>query len=351
MSCVRPLKAFVIPGELTNNGKIQYKITAYICDHVERDARGDWRPVYDSFISAAAGDVSCDYIEVPCGQCVECRLEHAREWSIRCMLEAKEHNDNCFLTLTYDDEHIHTCSGVNPYTGEFQTSFTLVKKDFQDFMKRLRKAAGVKLRYFACGEYGSSTFRPHYHAIVFGLNVPDKKLYKVSPRGDKYYTSSWLDKIWQHGYSIIGECTLESCSYTARYVVKKAQDYSLQEVIESYGMEPEFVLMSRRPGIAAAAAAPELMDKYEHRYLSTPQGSVKYKPPRYFRKIADRYANDNQLNDYFINKVSRSLDNELYNDAVKEVIKNGTDLSYVEYLEALEGKKLRQIQALKRDKV
>lgn len=347
MSCVRPLKAFVIPGEETRNGKTVYKIAPYICDHVERDARGTWRPVYDSFISATAGDVSRRYIEVPCGQCVECRLEHAREWSIRCMLEAKEHSDNCFLTLTYDDEHIKTCSGVNPYTGELQTSFTLVKKDFQDFMKRLRKAAGKKLRYFACGEYGSTTFRPHYHAIVFGLDVPDKKLYKVSPRGDKYYTSSFLDKIWRHGYSIIGECTLESCSYTARYVVKKAQDYSLQEVIESYGMEPEFVLMSRRPGIAAAAADVETLDKYDYRFLSTPQGSLKYKPPRYFRKLAEKSAGV----DYFINRANRHDDSDLHADAMKEVIKNGTDLTYVEYLEALEGKKLRQIQALKRDKV
>ena len=98
------------------------------------------------------------YMLVPCGKCVNCKLNYAKMWSIRIMHELKDWDSACFLTLTYDEEHL-------PKDG------SLDKQDLQKFFKRLRfNLGGRKIKYFACGEYGEQYGRPHYHIIVFGLN-------------------------------------------------------------------------------------------------------------------------------------------------------------------------------------
>ena len=110
-----------------------------------------------------------EYINIPCGKCDGCRLDYARQWADRCMLEAKYHDKNSFITLTYNDDNIPVAENGN---------YTLVKKDFQDFMKRLRESIGdVKIRYYACGEYGSKSLRPHYHAIIFGYDFSEDPIF------------------------------------------------------------------------------------------------------------------------------------------------------------------------------
>ena len=99
-------------------------------------------------------------VQVPCGKCIGCRLDYSRKWAIRCVLEAQMHKENCFLTLTYDDEHLPK--------GE-----KLEKEEMQKFWKRLRKATGTKIRYYMAGEYGTEGGRPHYHACVFGWKPRD----------------------------------------------------------------------------------------------------------------------------------------------------------------------------------
>jgi len=132
-------------------------------------------------------------LKVPCGQCIGCRLERSRQWAIRCLHESGLHERNCFITLTYDDEHL-------PEGG------TLVKQDWQLFIDRLRKRFRTKVRYFHCGEYGEQTRRPHYHAILFGHDFDDKTLWKRN-HGNPLYRSKSLERLWPHGYSSIGACT------------------------------------------------------------------------------------------------------------------------------------------------
>ena len=105
------------------------------------------------------------------------------------MLELQYHDSAYFVTLTYDDFHIPKAYYPDPETGEVHTSYTLCKRDFQLWMKRLRKKfSDDKIRFFACGEYGGQTKRPHYHAIVFGLHLNDLVKYKTVKEGDSYYT-------------------------------------------------------------------------------------------------------------------------------------------------------------------
>ena len=128
--CTKPLKAFKY-GE-TSNGKDNYIIAKYDTDHIEIDKNLGIHRVNDHFISDYAKDVVFNYIEVPCGKCLECRLDHARQWADRCILEASEYDDNCFLTLTYDDLNIPVVDDVNPETGEVVKFKTVEKKAIED---------------------------------------------------------------------------------------------------------------------------------------------------------------------------------------------------------------------------
>lgn len=147
-------------------------------------------------------------IKLPCGQCIGCRLERSRQWAMRLLHERKFHEQSAFLTLTYNNESL-------PPGG------TLVKRDFQLFMKRYRKFVPSKIKYFMCGEYGERNARPHYHAIIFGHDFADKKYLSANRRGDKYFTSEALGELWGHGHNVIGAVTFDSCAYVARYIVKK----------------------------------------------------------------------------------------------------------------------------------
>lgn len=223
---------------------------------------------------------SWQQINLPCGQCIGCRLDYSRQWAVRCVHEAKLHNQNCFITLTYDDDHVPW----SKVTGEQ----TLVKKHHQDFMKRLRKAFPLdRIRFYLCGEYGSQTNRPHYHAILFGFDFPDKQLYKVSPVGHKYYMSPTLNKLWGHGLCIIADVNFDTCAYVARYIMKKVKGETSKEYY--YGVQPEYVAMSRRPGIAANWYEKYKGDVYPYdEVIIRSNGKVrKLKPPRYYDKLYD----------------------------------------------------------------
>lgn len=218
-------------------------------------------------------------INIPCGNCVGCRLERSRQWAVRIMHEAQLHEANSFITLTYADEN-------RPANG------TLEVKDFQDFMKRLRKQVEPrKIRFFHCGEYGEQTQRPHYHACLFGLNFPDQKPWK-KVNGHQYYTSQKLGEVWTAGNSIVGELTFESAAYVARYIMKKAtgplsdfyytvEDEKTGELVK---LKPEYVTMSRRPGIGKAWLEKFQADVFPHDFVLVKRKNryVKCKPPKFY---------------------------------------------------------------------
>lgn len=160
------------------------------------------------FHESARHDISRS-LTLPCGQCGECRLERSRQWATRCMHEAQMHDENCFLTLTYADEHL-------PH------DWSLDHRDFQNFVKRLRKSLGKKkIKFYMCGEYGEKFDRPHFHCVLFGHDFADKYPWRKSPAGCLQYRSDELEKLWTFGNVEIGDVTFESAAYVARYVMKK----------------------------------------------------------------------------------------------------------------------------------
>lgn len=194
------------------------------------------------------------------------------------MHERQMHDLAVFVTLTYDDENL-------PQDG------SLDYEHWQLFMKRLRKAhEPAKLRFYHCGEYGETTRRPHYHAILFGIDFPDKKEIKKSGV-ETLYQSETLDKIWGKGHCWIGNVTFDSCAYVSRYVTKKvtgdqaASHYTVTnpETGEIYQLKPEYSTMSRRPGIGASWYALFKIDVFPSDEAVV-RGRIT-KPPKYYLKL------------------------------------------------------------------
>ncbi|QCS37202.1 replication initiation protein [Tortoise microvirus 68] len=291
MSCYHPLTAIVLG--IKENGKKDLKILSgdpLLSFEINPGLSNYFIPVGDGRFKNI-GDV----IYLPCGHCIGCRLDRSRQWADRCMLELEYHESSYFVTLTYNDEHVPIssyCSDLE--TGEASKSFSLRKRHFQLFMKRLRKRfSNDKIRFFACGEYGETTLRPHYHAIIFGLRLDDLVPFSNSNRGYQYYTSASFEKCWTEddssiGFCLLGEVTWETCAYTARYIMKKLN--GAQAVYyDLVNIEPEFTLMSRRPGIARQYYDEHKDDIYEHEYIniSTEGGGRKIMPPKYYDKLFD----------------------------------------------------------------
>lgn len=207
MPCFRPIAAYVEEG-----GRVRIGFD-----------RGDGRP-----------------FRVPCGKCQGCLLERSRQWAVRCMHESSLHEQNCFVTLTYDDAHL-------PAGG------SLVLEHFQKFMRRLRKAIHPrKVRFYHAGEYGTQYGRPHYHAILFGFDFADKVPQTVR-RGFQVWSSALLSSLWVDGFCELGSVTYESAAYVAGYVVGTSGKgvIGVNADGEECELKREYSTMSRRPGIGA----------------------------------------------------------------------------------------------------
>lgn len=161
-------------------------------------------------ISWSEKDASTEYasFQLPCSKCIECRLEYARQWAVRCVHESKMHDENSFVTLTYSDENLK--------------SSKLNYEDFQKFMKRLRfNFPNQKIGMFVTGEYGDILKRPHWHALIFNWRPKDLEFKYQNDHGDRVYHSGTLERLWGLGITEVGNITFESAGYCARYAAKK----------------------------------------------------------------------------------------------------------------------------------
>lgn len=223
-------------------------------------------------------------LEIPCGQCIGCRLERSRQWAMRCMHETTLHEFNSFITLTFSPEELAKRDNPN----------SLDKSEYQRFMKRLRKKfKDVKIRYYHCGEYGDTYGRPHYHAILFGIDFADKEPWK-EVGGNMYYISETLEELWGHGFCTIGEANFQSAAYVARYIMKKVNG---QEALEHYNvidpvtgefkesLEPEYTTMSLKPGIGRGWMDEFKDDLYPKDFVQV--NGKKMRPPKYYDRIME----------------------------------------------------------------
>lgn len=354
MACYHPLFAIRDAHELSKNGKPLLHIV------------GSKRP---NVLEADA------VVQLPCGQCLGCRLDYAREWADRLLMELQYHDQsNCyFVTLTYDPAHIdHLLSD--------QGFASLCKKDLQDFMKRLRRKVNLcyhydddgqpilyqrglnkglpklfydetknKVRFYACGEYGSEdkTHRPHFHLILFDgyldKELPDGSIYgmdflKRSGLGYNYYSSELLRELWPFGYNVVANVTWESCCYTARYMMKKLKGGDADVYFER-GLTPPFSLCSRKPGLAQPFYE-DHRDFTEVSYytLGSSDGSRTVYPPSYFTRLLEK---DNPIAAEEYKAVKKFFAEERWRIELLD-----TDLDELEYLSNQEKSLEKKITSL-----
>lgn len=264
MACFHPLTAWWGP-DITRRGKRQPVFS-------RADAHPLWRELP---------------FKLPCGQCSGCRLERSRQWAIRCTHEASLYDDNIFVTLTYDNDHL---------PGDRSLDY----RHFQLFMKRLKVNAARKLdfdaeriRFYMCGEYGETFGRPHYHALLFNFDLPDKQLWKMQRDNLPIFTSDFLADTWGQGFTSVGDVTFQSAAYVARYTMKKITGDAAEEHYqwmdpetgEFHQRRPEFNNMSRGGRAGKGGIGKEWFDKYMTDVFPHDEVIVNGKavsPPRYY---------------------------------------------------------------------
>lgn len=217
-------------------------------------------------------------LKMRCGQCIKCRLEKARQWSIRIVHESKMHEQNSFITLTYDDDHLPPNKSLN-------------KKDYALFLKKLRqhifRSHNQQIKFYQCAEYGDETARPHHHMCIFGYDFPERILYKTVT-GIPLFISETLNKMWGHGFCTIGEITPDSAMYCAKYVIKKITG---ENAAKHYnGRMPEYQTMSLAEGIGKKFLDTYQSDIYNHDTLIF--NGRKLRPTKYYDYLLEKQNPD-----------------------------------------------------------
>lgn len=354
MSCYHPLLG-IDNGEVTENGKRDLKILPLgNIDYMEnmKDHPND--------------------VLIPCGKCIGCRLDYSRHWADRMMLELESAGSGVFVTLTYDCRNVVDLTGdkiIKPclYPGiprenlkecplhdrcayKCKISGSLYKSHVQTFMKDLREELRVKygkfIRFFCTGEYGDfeNTHRPHYHLILFGIGLADlenKKPVGFNELKQPVYSCDLISRHWPHGFISVGDVSWRSCAYVARYVTKKALDPSSDLLLDMYGKNPLFSIMSRRPGIGKPYLDehPDCLDKF-YLYVAGADGAKKITLPKYFVKSLE-------LSDP--EKYAKLCgERALYaQDSMMSKL-NNTDKDFMDYLDTEEKEMVKRIKSLRR---
>lgn len=246
-------------------------------------------------------------LSLPCGRCIGCRLERSRQWAVRIVHESKMHESNSFLTLTYSPEHL-------PKDG------SLSVEHCQRFLKRLRaRLAPKRIRFFLCGEYGEKLGRPHYHAIIFGEDFSADRFSLDNPGEFCLYDSELLRDAWGLGDVRIGSVSFDSASYVANYATKKI--VGKREVVDAHyqGRVPEFLLMSRRPGIGRS-----WFDRFEFDVFPADEvisRGLQARPPRYyFQQIEKRASLEFPEAEWSALLASLKLKREVESDKLNSVV-------------------------------
>ncbi|UPW41607.1 replication initiator protein [Peromfec virus RodF8_43] len=290
------MKGFILGTK--PNGKRDIKITPYSVSHIE--SINGRLFFYSDYLAHFSGSIKYrDYLDIPCGKCLACRLDKARDWATRIMLENSECDESCFITLTYDDVHVPRTCYAEPVNGEVVgDAYTLSKRDLQLFLKRLRKyLSGLdgspSIKFFACGEYGDTTARPHYHVIILGWKPDDLEFWSMRD-GNAYYLSETVERLWSRagskiGNCIIGDVSMESAGYVARYTTKKLYGDDAY-LYDACNLTPPFLTMSLRPALGYSFFIDNLEKIFSDGaiFLTTASGGKRVPIPRYAYKLLER---------------------------------------------------------------
>lgn len=256
-----------------------------------------------SQIRVKNGDGS--FADVPCSKCGMCLQNRRKEWSFRLQKEWRYHADASFITLTYTDEELvfGTCDRGNVYP-------VLHKRDFQLFMKRLRKRQAQigpnKIKYYGVGEYGEKTGRPHYHAIVFGMYPALREE---------------LPEIWSLGHTHAGNVSLDSIDYVTKYVVNRVE--------KKHYLVPPFSSISNGIGLQHLE---DNSSRYHSETVVKNNRGFNQKLPRYYRNKLGRNR--------WIDKIRVERDRPKFDEAWKQEYQRLKKLGHEEPIQYMDERSL-----------
>lgn len=231
---------------------------------------------------ARAGAHVSDTVTVPCGHCLGCRSDQARSWAVRLVHEGETMSPAWFVTLTYSPDKLPLNGSLDP-------------DDFTRFIKRLRRMfEGKRLSYYVAGEYGDNTARPHYHAVLYGIDFLDRVEF-TRRHGAPVFRSEVLERCWSHGLCELTGLNYAAARYVASYVRKKVRqrdepnhyvrvDPATGELID---IEVEYGRMSRNPAIGRRWIERFWSDVYPRDFVVVDGTPVK--PPRYYDKWMEKF--------------------------------------------------------------
>lgn len=289
--CLNPTSAWICGTCLTKDGVVSPRLV-----FSPTEAMRYFQQRYPNWIEAYEHNCT----SVPCGKCAACLIQKRKDMSTRLALETQVHDDACFITLTYDDDHLPVTDWLDWSSsdkmldrglGELPEP-TLLPRDVQLFIKRLRRHLEYQpvhnksirdhvdhpIRYFCVGEYGSRTHRPHYHLIIFGWKPSDVETFHVKD-GIVRNTSAQLSKLWPYGFHVVENVDSRVAKYCARYVTKK-----LTKAPDSHSICPEFILQSVKDGGIGSPWLSRYADYLRNGFVNVRYGNLisKTSIPRYF---------------------------------------------------------------------
>lgn len=325
MSCYHPKRMLVLSDR--KSGELVYKFAG---DAVDTAASARLLP------SPGCGRYDVvDVLNIPCRKCIGCRLDYSRDWANRMLLEFQNKKKAVFITLTYNDSHLPRSKYGTP---------TLSKRDVQLWMKRIRKFfTGTEIRFFLAGEYGDQTHRPHYHVILFGISIDDLiplKIRNTNELGQSAYECSVLNYTWSLGFSTAAPTSYQTFGYVSRYCLKKQgkSDY-YESGFPLY--EPEFNLMSRKPGIGGYFVSDDALDGLNCIVSDGNSTKVFPLPSSLLRRLHDV---DPQKYAEFKDKRKRLADDRLQMEL------DQTSLSFLDYLHQREDSLIARTAKIRKKK-
>lgn len=312
------------------------KIDDFIAKHKGHYEMIKWKEkVGDDYVECKDFCLCLDVVQVPCGNCIGCCLAKSKNRSTRLKLENQYQPIGYFITLTYNDEFL-------------PKNYQLVKDHLKKFIKDVKNyfyhRYNCSPRYFAVGEYGGKSGRPHYHLILWA-DLTDNFQYNLKPvgkseLGNLLYSSEFISRFWLYGFNSVAEVDNGSIDYICRYSLKK-QNRSRDEKKEliALGIQPEFLLCSQGLGDRYYLDNfDKIVDNHGSIYLN---GEI-LTTERRFKKISDKLQRSS-----LVDSIVESNSN-LFLAKTSQLFSNSGDNSVNKYLRKCEKNVKKRIELLKR---
>lgn len=318
-------------------------------ENVGNQYLNDWKYYLKHFRE----DFDEEVVVLPCRKCVNCQRERSLMWSIRNQFEAEQYDcEQClFITLTYNDDNVVN-NKLFKNEDVNNNIFSLKKTDLQKFIKDLRNCFNdIKIRYFACGEYGGITLRPHYHILLYGLGLSDikSKFYKGqnyafekkydTENGSVYYSELLEEVIWKKGFVEVALFSEKTANYVSRYCTKKFSVLKKENYhIDKNMLQDTFNIMSLKPAIGLG-----FYEKYKDKMYKDDEFLFHYNGKTIFLRpfdIYDRHFDIERPEEYKFVKENRKAFAKLFNYFTNLE----TNINISEYLRNLENSTYEKIK-------